>query len=58
MNTGGIWDADRCPAVVGTAIALDSMEVLGEHSTRRDGTPTEEINAGLISRRLNDQGGF
>lgn len=49
MNVDGIRDADCGLAVVGTAVMLDSMKALGESSTRRGGTPTEKINAGLSS---------
>ena len=48
-NFGGIWETDHGLVVIGNAVTLNSMRVLGESSTRRDGPPTEKNDAGLSS---------
>jgi hypothetical protein len=50
-NLGRAGEANCCLVVViiGTAVTLESMVVLGEGSGRRDGSPMEEINTLLFS---------
>lgn len=48
-NLDGTGGVGSCVVIVGTAAALESIVALGEGSGRRNGTPTEEIEAGLSS---------